>query len=170
MALKNVQVGSFFYNLLRDPATVINIVARMTAGVVHLRGFGDTELTTSQPGFLRFDGNTCYAITDDYAVRDATVSSADTFGLPADYVDCIPLYVGIGEIAGDEVTVLLSRSRPTSVTMTVTTGNATDADFVLSAAAQAVAKAIWIGAFVGQSRTAGVWDWSGAEYIDARYI
>ena len=171
MTLKNQQVGSFFYNLHRDPATTLNIMPKMTAGTVHLSGFGDTALTASMPGFVRFDGSTCYAIVDDSATRDAVIANADSFGLPEDFQDNLPLFVGIGEVTGGtDVTLLIAYTRPTTVTTTVVSGGALLRTDVLSKAAVGITKVLWIGLFVGQKRVAGVWDWTNSEYVDIRFL
>lgn len=167
MALKNAGCGTFMWNLLRDPSQTINIKVSLSGGVVSITGFTEAFSVTA-PGFCRFDADTVYGATA--AIAPVSISNADTFGLPDTYEDDLPLYIGIGE-RSDDLVLLISRSRPTSVTTPVATGAATDSDLVLDGTGgSAITKAIWVGSFVGQTRSAGAWVWTNAKYIDARFI
>lgn len=179
MTVKNAAAGSFMHNLLREGTTTINTQITVTAATgpnratLHLQGFGGTPLTLSQPGFVRHTPSTLYAITDDDTSRDCVILDADSFGLPAEFEDATPLFVGIAEVLPGlaDCVLVVSRTRTYRAGTTVASGTASDADAILGpSAGVSIDRVVWVGALAGMTRAAGAWNWTNARFIDGKYL
>lgn len=172
--------GSFLLNSFRVGMGTNNtqITLTNTAGPapyrIHLYSFMNSDPvsdpTEYNPAIMRFSPSTGFTCTDGFATRDVLIADTDNFGLPDDYEDLIPIFVGIGQITGsDEFILIASRNRPVrgGVATTIT---ATDDDSVLGQSVQTIDRIIWTGAFVGQTRSGGLWNWSNANFLDGSMI
>jgi hypothetical protein len=172
--------GSFLLNTFRVGMGTNNVQITLVnpAGPapyrVHLYAFMNSDPvsdpTEFDPAIMRFSPSTGLTCTDGFATRDVLIANTDNFGLPDDYEDLLPIFIGIGQIQGlDEFILIASRNRPVrgGVATTVT---ATDDDSTLGQSVQTIDRIIWVGAFVGQTRSSGLWDWSNAKFLDGTMI
>ena len=153
----------FLDNIMRFGSDVHNMRLVVAAGTgtatLSPKTFDLTDHQADSPLLVRFEDLS----TQDYivAVPPVTIDAADTFGLPDNFSDPLPLYVGVL----DNATAPLLVVSPVDTFGTITTTTTATTGLSNLSSSVATGKVKWFGKITGFTRTLGVYSFSNAKVV-----